>query len=301
MLFCLIAASLIAVVCLSLSAIYDSDRTEAARVVQHLLPPSGEEPLAHAGPRVLKVMTLNLAHGRKNRAAQFFKKTATVERNLGEVASVLLRETPDVVALQEADRPSVWSGTFDHVAYLAESAGYAFSIHGEHVKGPGLSYGTALLSRSPLDNATSIAFEPSWPTFTKGLVVGTVHGTSRGARSVDLISVHLDFSRDSVRRAQLNEMADRLTPRKRPLIVMGDFNCDWDDGGAMLAAFAKRLGLKTHRPLTEGFETHSFLKKRIDWILVSEDLAIVSYRVLADRLSDHNAVVAEIAISSDGG
>ncbi len=301
MLSCLIAACLIAVICLSLSAIYDGDRSELTVVAQHRVSPSGEK--IHPGARkaVLKVMTLNLAHGRKHKAARFFKKAATVERNLDDVASVLRRERPHIVALREADRPSVWSGRFDHVAYLAESAGYAFSIHGEHVKGPGLSYGTALLSLSRLDNAISVAFEPSWPTFTKGLVAGTVKAGGRTARPVDVISVHLDFSRDSVRGDQLSEMADRLSSRERPLIVMGDFNCDWDDGDAMLAAFAKRLGLKTDCPLAAGLGTHSFLEKRIDWILVSEELEIVSYRRLPDLLSDHSAVVAEIAISIDGG
>jgi len=297
---CLIAACLIAVVCLSLSAIYDSDRSESAVVAQPPVSSPGGKVGTDAHRAVLKVMTLNLAHGRKHKAAHFFKRAATVERNLDDVAAVLRRETPHIVAVQEADRPSVWSGSFDHVSYLAGAAGYAFSIHGEHVDGPGLSYGTALLSRSRIDNALSVAFKASWPTFTKGFVAGTVYVGQGAAGAVDVISVHLDFSRESVRGDQLNEMAQRLSSRGRPLIVMGDFNCDWDDGGAMLAAFAKKLGLKTDRPMAAGLETHSLLEKRIDWILLSRELEIVSYRRLPDLLSDHRAVIAEVAIPIDG-
>jgi hypothetical protein len=35
---------------------------------------------------------------------------------------------------------------------------------------------------------------------------------------------------------------------------------------------------------------------RLDWILVSEELAFSSYRTLPDRLSDHLGVVAEIEL-----
>lgn len=299
-LFCSLTVCLVIVVCLGLSTIYDSDRSGPGAAAQHPVPSSKAGQDRNTGQILLKVMTINLAHGRKHKAAQIFKREAAVKRNLDDVAAVLRREAPDLVALQEADGPSIWSGSFDHVAYLAESAGFPFSLRGEHVKGPGLSYGTALLSRFRFDDTASIAFRPSWPTFTKGMVVGTVCNRNLNARPVGVVSVHLDFSRESVRRKQLDELAEELDAPRRLLIVMGDFNCDWMDGDAMLAGFAKRLGLKTDRPLAAGLETHSMVGKRIDWILVSEEMEIAAYRILSEQLSDHSAVVAEIRLPARG-
>ena len=55
---------------------------------------------------VLKVMTLNLAHGRKDRWHQMLLKRRQIEEHLDHIAEVICREKPDVIALQEADGPS---------------------------------------------------------------------------------------------------------------------------------------------------------------------------------------------------
>ena len=70
----------------------------------------------------MKVMTLNIAHGRKDGPNQVFQKARTIKSNLDEIAEVVNREKPDVLALQEADGPSIWSGGLDQVKYLAEKA-----------------------------------------------------------------------------------------------------------------------------------------------------------------------------------
>jgi hypothetical protein len=77
---------------------------------------------------VLRVATLNLAHGRKDSFNQLFVWESTFKENLNDVAEVLTRHRPHVVALQEADAVSRWSGSFDHVAYLA-AAGYPWRAH----------------------------------------------------------------------------------------------------------------------------------------------------------------------------
>ena len=81
----------------------------------------------------LKVMTLNVAHGRGDGPNQVLQKGKTIRANLDEIAAVLRRVGPDMAAIQEADGPSVWSGKVDQVSYLAEKAGFAYSVHGEHV------------------------------------------------------------------------------------------------------------------------------------------------------------------------
>jgi endonuclease/exonuclease/phosphatase family metal-dependent hydrolase len=244
----------------------------------------------------MKVMTLNIGHGRKLGPNQIFQPSASIEANLDDIARVLRRERPDVIALQEADGPSIWSGDFDHVQYLAESAAYPYSVRGEHVNGMRLSYGTALLSASPLEDAFSITFAPSPPTFPKGFVACTKDWPGASGLKIDVVSVHLDFSRKSVRIKQVEEIIEKFSPRERPMIMMGDFNCHWKDKNSSLRMLAEQLNLKTHKPEAGSLHTFTRLKKRIDWILVSPDIDFSNYKVLPDTLSDHYAVVCDLKL-----
>ncbi|SMG64387.1 [weak similarity to] endonuclease/exonuclease/phosphatase family protein, partial [methanotrophic bacterial endosymbiont of Bathymodiolus sp.] len=45
--------------------------------------------------------------------------------------------------------------------------------------------------------------------------------------NIDIISVHLDFSRQTVREKQIAEIRELLIARDNPLIILGDFNSDW--------------------------------------------------------------------------
>jgi len=229
-------------------------------------------------------MTLNVAHGRGTAVHQSRLRKDEFETNLEAVARMLRREQPDVVALQEADGPSSWSGGFDHVLRLAERAGYPYRFRGRHVDIPELSYGAALLATRPLENPVSHRFAPSLPTPLKGFVVATVG-------DVDVVSVHLDFLREGVRRRQVAEMVAALRARGRPLILLGDFNEEWGD---------------TLRHLTDALELHAFAPgatdlatfqdRRLDWVFLSCELEFVRYVVVPDVLSDHRAVVADVRV-----
>ena len=97
----------------------------------------------------LRVLSLNMAHGRKDSFSQFFVSEAQIRRNLADIVELLKREDADIVALQEADSPSSWSGNFDHVELLAREAGYRWYTHAWHVDNSFASYGPAVLSRFP--------------------------------------------------------------------------------------------------------------------------------------------------------
>jgi endonuclease/exonuclease/phosphatase family metal-dependent hydrolase len=232
----------------------------------------------------LRVMTLNVAHGRGTSVFQAGLRRHEIESNLESIARVLQRERADVVALQEADGPSSWSGGFDHVRWLAARAGYPHYFRGRHVETPEFSYGTALLAKQPLENAVSHRFAPSLPTPLKGFVVATVG-------SVDVVSVHLDFLREKARESQILEVVEALRGRGRPLLLLGDLNLEW---GETLRHLADGLDLKAFSP--EATDLATFRGRRFDWILVSRDLEVVRYRVVTDPLSDHLAVVADVRV-----
>ena len=47
------------------------------------------------------------------------QKTSTTRKNLEEIADYFSASGADLIALQEADAPSRWSGKFNHVEFVS--------------------------------------------------------------------------------------------------------------------------------------------------------------------------------------
>lgn len=249
----------------------------------------------------LTVATLNMAHGRKDARNQMFLSEEAIRANLLELAGLLDRAEADMIALQEADAPSWWSGEFDHVDFLARNSIYPCTLHGVHATTRAYDFGTALLSQHPLQGGFVHSFQPSWPTTTKGFTLAALSWNPGGRLEqplrVKFVSVHLDFSRRSVRRAQIAEMVGLVGKLKPPLVLMGDFNTDWQTEDSSLKFLADELGLEVYEPHAEGLSTYGDKGARLDWILASPDLKFRRYAVYPDIVSDHYAVAAELGLS----
>ncbi len=246
----------------------------------------------------LRVMTLNLAHGRGNGFHQLFQDAETAIANLTSVSALLNRENPDLVSLQEADSRSFWSGNFDHVTFLAKRGSYGRSVRGTHVDALGLSYGTALMAKLDLGQPEAITFPPALSPVPKGFVVSTIRWPGRDDHEVDVVSVHLDFTSESIRIKQATELVEKLKRRNRPLIVMGDFNTDWQEDYSALRYVARELSLSPYDPESIMLDTFPAFGERLDWILISPGIRFQSYRVVPDVVSDHRGVVAELVLQS---
>jgi endonuclease/exonuclease/phosphatase family metal-dependent hydrolase len=249
----------------------------------------------------LRVVTLNIAHGRRDGRNQMLLGEETIRANLQQLADVLDRAAADVIALQEADAASGWSGDFDHVAFLAANTRYPCSIHGIHASNRLYDFGTALLSPHPFRGGFTHSFQPSRPTTTKGFSLAALEwnpgGRLEASLRVKFASVHLDFSRRSVRRSQIDEMVRVLSGLDGPMVVMGDFNTDWQTEDSSLKYLAGQLDLAVFEPHAEGLATYGDKGARLDWILISPELEFVSYAVVPDVVSDHFAVAADIGFS----
>jgi len=245
----------------------------------------------------LKVMTLNIAHGRGDSFHQLLQRTATTVTNLDGIAALLKDSGADVVALQEADGPSFWSGDFNHIDYLANNGSFSQSVHGMHVDGLGLSYGTALIANLDLSDPQAITFAPTLSPVPKGFVVSTVRWPGNPDIAVDIVSVHLDFSSQATRKKQAVELIETLRGRKRPVIIMGDFNTGWQKDSTV-QYISQELALSTFSPEGTGLETFPAFDERLDWILVSPGITFRSYQVVADVVSDHRGVIAELELDS---
>lgn len=246
----------------------------------------------------LRVMTLNVAHGRGEAFHQLLQKSATTVQNLNEVSAMLKREQPHVVALQEADAPSFWSGNFHHVDYLARQASFSSAVNGTHVDGAGLAYGTALLATTDLRHAESVTFNPDFSLTPKGFVVSSVDWPGQPGLQVDVVSLHLDFSSENIRRQQALELIEFMHDRNRPMIVMGDFNADWGASDATVRLIASELALNAYDPDGKGQATFPDRNKRLDWILVSSGMEFREYQVVSDAVSDHRGVIAELGLGT---
>jgi endonuclease/exonuclease/phosphatase family metal-dependent hydrolase len=221
-----------------------------------------------------------------------------VRARLDAVAALLRRERVDLAALQEADAASTDSGGFDHVRAVAAASGLREVHHGIHCDRPGPAggvrrYGTALVSRLPLEHRDAGRFA-GVPAEDKGYVVATIRWEGR---ALDVVSVHLHWLLSPIRLDQAHALAEELAARGRPLVVLGDLNCSWTGTERTLRELAQTLGLEAWRPEDPEILTFSAtkLRRRLDWILVSPQLEIRSQRVLPDLVSDHRAVLAEIA------
>lgn len=246
----------------------------------------------------LRVMTLNVAHGRGQAFHQLLQKADTTVHNLNEISAMLQREQADVVALQEADGPSYWSGNFHHVDYLARQGVFSNAVNGMHVDGLGLAYGTALLSKLELRHAAAVTFNPDLAVTPKGFVVSTIDWPGQPHVHLDVVSLHLDFSSEDTRRQQARELIEFMRDRGRPMIVMGDFNADWGGKDSVVRLIAGELALNAYDPAAKGQITFPFRNKRLDWILVSSGLEFREYQVVADAVSDHRGVIAELVTNT---
>ena len=94
-------------------------------------------------------------------------------------------------------------------------------------------------------------------------------------------------------------MTEILANRKNPIIILGDFNSDWFNDESVIHELARRCRLHVYQPLANELGTYNSNGRRLDWILISTDLVFKSYTVLPEVVSDHYAVVAEVAFRNN--
>ncbi len=246
----------------------------------------------------LTVMTLNMAHARSNGFHQALQGWNRAIDNLDDIIAVVDEANPDILALQEADGSSIWSGSFDHVAYLATEQGYRHWLRGEHVAAAGLHYGTALVSRVKLNDPESLRFASSFGSLPKGFVVSTIRWPGSPWIEVDVVSVHLDPLSKKRRMAQVGELTDMLKSRGRPVIVMGDMNTEWVKAESALHKLSADLGVAVFEPNAD-LVTYPRLGKRLDWIMISDELDFAEHQIVGDGISDHRGVVAVLDLNTE--
>ena len=252
----------------------------------------------HSDEYGLKVMTLNVAHGRGTSFHQLLQHSDEIVKNLDSINMLLKQVAPDIVAFQEIDGPSFWSGNFNHLHYLASHSMFTRSIQASHVDAIGLSYGTGLMSRLEMSNPQAVTFDPSHSLVPTGFVVSTISWPGRDGIDIDVVSVHLDFMSGSARKKQADELIAVLRARNNRVIIMGDLNSGWLQQDSAAQYLVEKLGLKAYQPENSKLITFPVLSKRLDWVLISTGFEFSSYDVIGTDVSDHRGVLAELTLSA---
>ena len=109
---------------------------------------------------------------------------------------------------------------------------------------------------------------------------------------MQIVVAHLALS-NRVRKQQIAYIA-RLVRQQPYVVIMGDFNCTYDE---VVSAFAE-LGVNLHQPEQSKQPTYPSWRpvRQYDHILVSPEVRIESYTTLDNSLSDHLPVALEISL-----
>ncbi len=239
------------------------------------------------------VMSLNIGHGRGAGLNQMTQGRKKITSNADYIAEIVLKEDITLTALQEVDGPGLWNGGLDLIEHLAEASGYAHGIWTKNVDIPALSYGTAVLSSLPYSTAESFTFRARPVVLPKGFTLGVFKVSETDDRHVCVVSVHLDPIFGFMRRKQADAIIEKLASYDYPVIIAGDFNCGWRTGSAV-QYLAEKLNLQAWDPESKKYPTRLPGKRRLDWILISDEMEFVHYETLPYILSDHSAVRADI-------
>lgn len=237
---------------------------------------------------------------------QGLRSQAKLRAQLLKIAHLICRVEADIVALQEVDENSRWSGSFDHLAYLRDHTGLPHMVYGINNRRIGrfhLNYGNAVLSRWPITHTEAVAFGRS--TFgEKGFVFAEVE--FRRNRRIPLLNVHMHHRSRANRLKQVLRMMQFLEHQQKvrsgnwsmPPLVCGDFNnpAHWPDATATLLGFLEERHNYTLLPKgLHTFPAH-WPQTALDYVFLPSQCRDPQVEVVRSFLSDHRPVLVTFNI-----
>ena len=234
-------------------------------------------------PREIRILTYNICHG----------EGMDHKVDLTRIAAVIRGAKPDVVALEEVDQGTDRTDHVDQPAELARLTEMQ-AVFGHNIDFQGGGYGTAVLSRLPIQSHESHKLQ-SFYEGTKD------HPEQRGVQLIVLgsepdtlvfLCTHLDYRPDDRERfasvATINDLADKFPGR--PVILAGDLNAAPDS--RVIAEFDKSWKRAGNNDLLT-FPADA-PKKLIDYVYLRpvDGWEIVEARVLDEPVaSDHRPLL----------
>ncbi len=225
----------------------------------------------------LRVLAYNIHHG----------EGMDGKINLPRIAGVIEKERPDFVALQEVDKGVNRSGNIDQAKVLGKLLGmhHSFAKFMDYDEG---EYGLAVLSKYPIIKTQIHRL----PDGAEPRVVLEVEAKVNG-ESISFASIHLDWTKSSLRVAQFKALDKALAIRNHPVIVAGDYNAEpgsptmnmASQSGFVIPKSDANLTWPADKPIVE-----------IDYIVVRGMYDVKATSIVLDELiaSDHRPIMGVI-------
>lgn len=228
----------------------------------------------------MRVVSFNIHHGTVG------SRGPVDPEQLGEVCASF---DADLIALQEVDRDTYRTGRADLAAVAAGACGMAH-VFGASRWYPGGRYGNALLVRGTITNSrvTPLPRVPAkrWWQERRTALEATV---TIDDVTLWAVCTHLAVP-PRINAVQLDELTRQLQARSHPVVVLGDLN----RRAGLVGPEAEAAGLQA---VTHG-ATFPVRKpdRAIDHVLISPELQVVGAEVRATSMSDHAALVVDLAL-----
>jgi len=230
----------------------------------------------------VRIMTYNLHNGFNTKG----------KLNMEEIAQVIERNNPDIVALQEVSRGWVVSGRVDMLAWLS------WRLNMPYVFGPTADqfWGNAILSRYPILAYSRYDLPPRDLFILRGFITALIDlGDYKQIKVINTHFHHVEGQTD-IRQLQSKTILGFLNSiDSNNIILLGDLNAEpADQEIAMLYQAKLRDAAVTMDPqLAYTFASDNPLQ-RIDYILITYDLRVGDVQVPLSTASDHLPVIAVI-------
>ena len=254
----------------------------------------------------LRIVTYNIAHGRGLQPFQGLTGRRKTRSNLLKIAKLLHQLQPDIVALQEIDEDSTWSGRFDHLEFLRQFGGFPHAVFGINNRRTGLlklNYGNAILSRHPIVVSENIVFGTR-TLGEKGFLFAEI---DVGGRLLPIVNMHLHHRSRVQRIRQVEQVMEYVHPKQLQRrvhwlshpIVCGDMNNPRhkdQDATAWLLRYFSQHGHYTLHPQKARTFPSPMPQRTLDFVFLPPGCVEVYCLVVRSFLSDHRPVMVEFTL-----
>jgi len=254
----------------------------------------------------LRLLTFNIAHARGLSLHQGLRSAAQLRKNLISIARLIQRLDADIVALQEIDENSRWSGSFDHLAFLREHTGLAHTAFGINNRRTGryhLNYGNAVLSKMPIVHTETVPFGAG-KVGEKGFVF--VELDMGREKRLPLFNIHMHHRSRPQRLRQTirlmhyldEQILNRSVHWSSPPILCGDFNnpSHWPDATSTLLGYFEQSNNYTLLPKTGRTFPSPMPARALDYVFLPQECQNPTAEIVSSLLSDHRPVLVEFAL-----
>lgn len=235
--------------------------------------------------QTIRVLTYNIHHG----------EDMNRKLDLHQIAEVIKKARPDVVALQEVDSMTSRTKKVDQLKELAALTGMYF-FYGKNMDFDGGGYGVGILSKWPI-RRSFITRLPNFPQ-SEPRVAASVELALKKNRRLLFTSVHLDYVQNPEERiAQAKKLEEVFSAIQMPSILAGDFNAQPEE------TTMKDIIFKFYRETDPTGHALSYPsdkpRVKIDYVLVSKGHRWKNkhYEVQEEKVaSDHRPVLSVIRL-----